>query len=78
MDITCRALAFHLVGLIANTERKYIRARQDGVDANFAPINPARPAPLILAELKPMVIAIENDVVDQCVVASFLLSVARV
>ena len=61
--IPAHALAFHLIRLIAETKRKNIGAREDGIHLNFAPIHATRPAALGLAEIQSITLPVNGDFV---------------
>jgi hypothetical protein len=78
VHIAAYALAFHFVRLVADTKRKNIGTREDGIHLNFAPIHATRPAALRLAEIQSVALAVNVDLVShECVLKDRRLERAR-
>jgi hypothetical protein len=70
VDVVTNALAFHFVGLIADTKREDVWPRQDSVYFNLAPVEATRPPALNLLEIEAVILPVNGNFVGHKTVVS--------
>jgi hypothetical protein len=64
MQIVRHALQLNFISQVSNAQRKHIGTREDGINLEFPVIKTARPSPIGLIEVKPVILPVDAYVVE--------------